>query len=252
MCELFDLKGKVAIVTGASRGLGRGMAIGLARAGANVVVTDILDTKETVDEVKKLGREALGIKVNVTKKSDVEAMVQQTLEKFGMVDILVNNAGILRIEPTEDMKEEDWDKVLAINLKGQFLCAREVGKHMIKQKSGKIINMSSIAGKFGNPQSAAYNASKAGVILLTKTLAIDWGKHNIQVNAICPGAFYTPMTEESFKDENLVQMIKTSVPLGRYGEPEDLVGTVIYLASEASNYVTGHALVVDGGWTAKI
>jgi len=252
MCELFDLKGKVAIVTGASRGLGRGMAIGLARAGANVVVTDILDTKETVDEVKKLGREALGIKVNVTKKSDVEAMVQQTLEKFGMVDILVNNAGILRIEPTEDMKEEDWDKVLAINLKGQFLCAQEVGKHMIKQKSGKIINMSSIAGKFGNPQSAAYNASKAGVILLTKTLAIDWGKHNIQVNAICPGAFYTPMTEESFKDENLVQMIKTSVPLGRYGEPEDLVGTVIYLASEASNYVTGHALVVDGGWTAKI
>ncbi|MEX2738337.1 MAG: SDR family NAD(P)-dependent oxidoreductase [Candidatus Wukongarchaeota archaeon] len=252
MCEMFDLTGKVAIVTGASRGLGRGMAIGLAKAGANVVVTDILDTKETVDEVKKLGREALGIKVNVTKKSDVEAMVQQTLEKFGMVDILVNNAGILRIEPTEDMKEEDWDKVLAINLKGQFLCAREVGKHMIKQKSGKIINMSSIAGKFGNPQSAAYNASKAGVILLTKTLAIDWGKHNIQVNAICPGAFYTPMTEESFKDENLVQMIKTSVPLGRYGEPEDLVGTVIYLASEASNYVTGHALVVDGGWTAKI
>ena len=252
MCEMFDLTGKVAIVTGASRGLGRGMAIGLAKAGANVVVTDILDTKETVDEVKKLGREALGIKVNVTKKSDVEAMVKQTLEKFGRVDILVNNAGILRIEPTEDMKEEDWDKVLAINLKGQFLCAREVGKHMIKQKSGKIINMSSIAGKFGNPQSAAYNASKAGVILLTKTLAIDWGKHNIQVNAICPGAFYTPMTEESFKDENLVQMIKTSVPLGRYGEPEDLVGTVIYLASEASNYVTGHALVVDGGWTAKI
>ncbi len=252
MCELFDLKGKVAIVTGASRGLGRGMAIGLARAGANVVVTDILDTKETVDEVKKLGREALGIKVNVTKKSDVEAMVKQTLEKFGRVDILVNNAGILRIEPTEDMKEEDWDKVLAVNLKGQFLCAQEVGKNMIKQKSGKIINISSIAGKFGNPQSAAYNASKAGVILLTKTLAIDWGKHNIQVNAICPGAFYTPMTEESFKDENLVQMIKTSVPLGRYGEPEDLVGTVIYLASEASNYVTGHALVVDGGWTAKI
>jgi len=252
MCEMFDLTGKVAIVTGASRGLGRGMAIGLAKAGANVVVTDILDTKETVDEVKKLGREALGIKVNVTKKSDVEAMVKQTLEKFGRVDILVNNAGILRIEPTEDMKEEDWDKVLAINLKGQFLCAQEVGKHMIKQKSGKIINMSSIAGKFGNPQSAAYNASKAGVILLTKTLAIDWGKHNIQVNAICPGAFYTPMTEESFKDENLVQMIKTSVPLGRYGEPEDLVGTVIYLASEASNYVTGHALVVDGGWTAKI
>ena len=252
MCKLFDLTGKVAIVTGASRGLGRGMSIGLTKAGANVVVTDVLDTKETVDEIKSLRREALGIKVDVTKKADIKAAVQQTLEKFGKIDILINNAGIFRMEPTEEMKEEDWDKVLAVNLKGQFLCTQEVGKHMIKQKSGKIVNIASIAGKLANPQSAAYNASKAGIILLTKTLAIDWGQHNIQVNAICPGAFYTPMTEESFKDENLVQMIKTSVPLGRYGVPEDLVGTVIYLASEASNYVTGHALVVDGGWTAKI
>ena len=252
MCKLFDLTGKVAIVTGASRGLGRGMAIGLAKVGANVVVTDVLDTKETVEEIKKLGREALGIKVDVTKKSDVEAAVQQTLEKFGKIDILVNNAGILRMEPTEDMKEEDWDKVLAVNLKGQFLCAQEVGKHMIKQKSGKIINIASIAGKFASAESAAYNASKAGVILLTKTLATDWGKHNIQVNAICPGAFLTPMTEDLLKDERFIQMIKMNVPLGKYGEPEDLVGTVIYLASKASNYMTGHALVVDGGWTAKI
>lgn len=252
MCEMFDLTGKVAIVTGASRGLGRGMAIGLAEAGANVVVTDILDIKETVDEVKKLGREALGIKVDVTKKSDVEAMVKQALEKFGRVDILVNNAGIFRMEPTEEVKEEDWDKVLAVNLKGQFLCAQEVGKHMIKQKSGKIINIASVAGKFAFAESAAYNVSKAGVILLTKTLATDWGKHNVKVNAICPGAFHTPMTEDLLKDENFINLIKMRVPLGRAGEPEDLVGTVIYLASKASDYMTGHALVIDGGWTAGL
>jgi len=252
LCDLFDLTGKVALVTGASRGLGRAISTGLAKAGANVVVTDVLDIKETAEEVKKIGREVLKIEVDVTKKSDIKAAVKQTLEKFGKIDILANNAGILRIEPTEDMKEEDWDKVLAINLKGQFLCAQEVGTHMIKQKSGKIINISSIAGKLANPQSAAYNASKAGVILLTKSLSVDWGQHNIQVNAICPGAFLTPMTEDLLKDEGFIQMIKTSVPLGRYGVPEDLVGTVIYLASEASNYVTGHALVIDGGWTAKI
>ena len=252
MSELFDLTGKVAIVTGASRGLGRGMAVGLARAGSNVVVTDILDTKETVDEVKKLGREAVGIKVDVTRKSDVEAMVKQALEKFGRVDILVNNAGIFRMEPTEEVKEEDWDKVLAVNLKGQFLCAQEVGKHMIKQKSGKIINIASVAGKFAFAESAAYNVSKAGVILLTKTLATDWGKHNVNVNAICPGAFHTPMTEDLLKDENFINLIKMRVPLGRAGEPEDLVGTVTYLASKASDYMTGHALVIDGGWTAGL
>ncbi len=252
MSELFDLTGKVAIVTGASRGLGRGMAVGLARAGSNVVVTDILDTKETVDEVKKLGREAVGIKVDVTRKSDVEAMVKQTLEKFGRVDILVNNAGIFRMEPTEEVKEEDWDKVLAVNLKGQFLCAQEVGKHMIEQKSGKIINIASVAGKFASAESVAYNVSKAGVILLTKTLATDWGKHNVNVNAICPGAFHTPMTEDLLKDENFINLIKMRVPLGRAGEPEDLVGTVIYLASKASDYMTGHALVIDGGWTAGL
>ncbi|MDI6655401.1 MAG: glucose 1-dehydrogenase [Candidatus Hydrothermarchaeota archaeon] len=252
MNELFDLTGKVAIVTGASRGLGRAMAVGLAGAGANVVVTDILDVNETVEEIKKLGREAVGIKVDVSKKGDVERMVQQTIEKFGRVDILVNNAGIFRMAPAETMKEEDWDKVIAVNLKGQFLCAQEVGKQMIKQKSGKIINMASVAGKLAFAQSAAYNASKAGIILMTKTLAVEWGKYNIQVNAICPGVFATAMTEDFLKDENFLQMIKTRVPLARYGEPEELVGTVIYLASKASDYMTGHALVIDGGWTAGL
>ncbi len=252
MNELFDLTGKVAIVTGASRGLGRAMAVGLAGAGANVVVTDVLDTSETVEEIKKLGGKAIGIKADVSKKGDVERMVQQTIEKFGRIDILVNNADIFRMAPAEAMKEEDWDKVIAVNLKGQFLCAQEVGKRMIKQKSGKIINMASVAGKLAFAQSAAYNASKAGIILMTKTLAVEWGKYNIQVNAICPGVFATAMTENFLKDKNFLQMIKTRVPLARYGEPEELVGTVIYLASKASDYMTGHALVIDGGWTAGL
>ena len=250
--DLFDLTGKVAIVTGASRGLGEAMAMGLAKAGANVVVTDILDTKETVDEIKKLGRESIGIKVDVSKKEDVKTLVQETMEKFGRIDILVNNAGIFRMVPAETMGEEDWDKVIAVNLKGEFLCAQEVGKQMIKQKSGKIINIASVAGKFAFAQSAAYNASKAGVILLTRTLAVEWGKHNIQVNAICPGVFATAMTEDFLKDGDFLQMIKTRVPLARYGNPEELVGTVVYLASKASDYTTGHAIVVDGGWTAGL
>ena len=248
--ELFDLTGKVAIVTGASRGLGKAYSIGLAKAGANVVAVDISDVSETVDEIKKLGRETIGIKVDVSKKVDVEAMVKQTVEKFSRIDILVNNAGISITGPTETMKEEDWDKVMAVNLKGQFLCVQEVGKHMIEQRSGKIINQSSLTGLVGFPQATAYNSSKGGTILLTKTLALEWAKYNIHVNAICPGSFATPLTEDARKDDGFIQMIKTRVPLARQGEPEELVGTVVYLASKASDYMTGHALVIDGGWTA--
>ncbi len=252
MSELFGLAGKVAIVTGASRGLGRAIAIGLAQAGADVVATDILDVTGTVEEIKKTGRKSIGIKVDVTRKEDVAGMVQQTVNKFGKVDLLINNAGIIRMSPAETMSEEDWDKVIAVNLKGEFLCAQEAAKQMITQRSGKIINIASIAGQHASAQSAAYNASKAGVILMTKTLAVEWAKHNIQVNAICPGVFATAMTDDFLKDENFLQMIKTRVPLARYGKPEELVGAVIYLASKASDYMTGHALVIDGGWTAGL
>lgn len=252
MGDLFDLTGKVAIITGASRGLGKAMAIGLAEAGANMVIADVLDVTETVKEIKNTGREAIGIKVDVSKKKDVAAMVKKTINKFGKIDILVNNAGIFRMSPAEEIKEQDWDKVMAVNLKGQLLCAQEAGKQMIKQKSGKIINLASVAGKFAFAQAAAYNASKAGIILLTKTLAIEWGKHNIQVNAICPGVFATAMTEDFLKDKSFVQMIKAKVPLARYGKPKELIGTAIFLASDASSYLTGHALVVDGGWTAGL
>ena len=250
--DLFDLEGKTAIVTGASRGLGKAMAIGLAKAGADVIVTDVLDTSKVVEEIKELSRESFGLKVDVSNKSDVEAMVNDVKEKFGKIDILVNNAGILRTGNAEVLNKEDWDKVIEVNLTGQFLCAQAVGRQMIKQKSGKIINISSIAGLGGYASSVPYSASKAGVISMTQTMAAEWGKYKINVNAICPGVFATDMTKDYLKDKEFMKNIENNVPLNRYAEPEELVGTVIYLASEASNYVTGHALVVDGGWTAAL
>jgi NAD(P)-dependent dehydrogenase (short-subunit alcohol dehydrogenase family) len=247
-----DLPGKVAIVTGASRGLGKAMAIGLANAGAHIVVCDVLDTKETVDLVQGLGRESIGLKVDVTKPVDISMMVKKTVEKFHTIDVLVNNAGIVKSAPAETMIEDDWKKILNINLTGEFLCAQAVGNQMIKQKQGRIINIASVAGILGSAQSAAYSASKAGVILLTKTLAVEWGKYGINVNAICPGIFLTDMTDSYMKDPGFVQMVKTRIPLGRYAHPEELMGAVVFLASNASTYVTGHMLVVDGGWTAGL
>jgi 2-deoxy-D-gluconate 3-dehydrogenase len=250
--DLFNLEGRTAVVTGASRGLGRSMAIGLAKAGADVVVTDILDTSKTVSEIKKLNRESFGLKVDVSNKSDIEAMVKKIRDKFGNIDILVNNAGILRTGDAEVIDKDDWDKVLQVNLTGQFLCAQAVGREMIKQKTGSIINIASIAGLGGYASSVPYSASKAGVILMTKTLAVEWGKHNVRVNTICPGVFATDMTDSYLKDKQFKDMIKNKVPLGRPAKPDELVGTVVYLASKASDYMTGHALVIDGGWTAGI
>jgi 2-deoxy-D-gluconate 3-dehydrogenase len=250
--DLFDLKAKTAIVTGASRGLGQAMAVGLAKAGASMVAADLLDVSATVDDITRLGRDSLGVKLDVTEPADIKRMVQQTVKKFGRVDILINNAGIVRQAPAESMTEKDWDDVIKVNLKGEFRCAQEVGKQMIKQQTGRIINIASVAGLFGSAGAVAYCASKAGIILMTKTLAVEWAKYNINVNAICPGLFVTTMTDHYLKDPSFQQMIKTRVPLTRPGVPEELVGTVIYLSSRASEYMTGHALVIDGGWTAGL
>jgi len=250
--ELFNLNGKTAIITGAARGLGKSMAIGLAKFGAHVVVTDIIETDETVKEIKKYDDQAFGLHVDISKKSDVEKMIDETVKRFDSIDIFVNNAGILKTANAEDFSEEDWKKVIDVNLNGVFLCAQAAGKQMIKQKFGKIINISSIAGISGYASSAPYSASKAGVISLTKTLAAEWGKHNITVNAICPGVFATDMTADYLKDDQFKQMIKSNVPLGRYAKSDELIGTIIYLSSDASNYVTGHSLIIDGGWVAGL
>jgi len=250
--NLFDLKTKTAIVTGASRGLGQAMAVGLAKAGASVVAADLLDVSVTVDDIRRLGRDSLGVKLDVTKPTDVKRMVQQAVKKFGRIDILVNNAGIVRQAPIESMPLKDWDAVVKVNLYGEFLRAQEVGKQMIKQQTGRIINIASVAGLFGSAGAAAYSASKAGIISLTKTLALEWAKYNINVNAICPGVFVTAMTDAYLQDPGFQQTVKTRIPLARPGVSEELVGTVIYLSSRASEYMTGHALVIDGGWTAGL
>ena len=250
--DLFDLKGRTAVITGASRGLGKAMAIGLAKNGAHVVITDVLDTTDAVEEIKRFDDQAIGLNVDVTNASDVEKMVKKTVDLFGSIDVLVNNAGILKTANAEDFSEEDWKQVIEVNLTGLFLCAKTAGKQMIKQKSGKIINISSIAGLSGYASSAPYSASKAGVISLTKTLAAEWGKHNVIVNAVCPGVFATDMTEDYLKDEQFQNMIQSNVPLGRYAEPEEIIGTIVYLASNASDYMTGHSLVIDGGWVAGL
>jgi len=252
--KIFDLAGKLAIITGGSRGLGKAIALGFAKFGSNVVIADILEeeAKGTVKEIEKLGRKSLFVKTDVSSQKDVDNLVKKTLEKFGKIDILVNNAGIYRATPMESAGEEEWERIMDVNLKGQFLCAKAVGEVMIKQKSGKIVNIASIAGEFAFGQSVAYNSSKAGIILLTKTLAIDWAKHNIQVNAIAPGVFETPMTSGLLKDEGFKGTIKSRVPLGRSGEPNELVGTAVFLASDASSYVTGSVITVDGGWTAGL
>jgi len=250
--QLFDLKGKTAVITGASRGLGKAMAIGLAQAGANIVITDVLDTKKAVKEIKELGRKSFGLDVDITNEEQIDEMVKKTVAKLKKIDIFINNAGVYFPTPMPDMKEEDWDKIINVNLRGSTMCARAVGKHMIKQKTGNIINIASVAGIMAFAQSAAYNESKAALIMLTKTLAAEWAPYNIRVNAICPGVFVTDMTKGLLKDKNFQQMIKSSVPLSRHGIPDELAGAAVYLASDASSYTTGHALVVDGGWTIHL
>lgn len=248
--ELFNLTGKVAIVTGAARGLGRALAKDLSAAGAKVALADILDMSDTLAEIEGAGGETIAVPTDVRRRGQVERLVAETVRKFGTVDILVNNAGINLIAPSLEFSEEDWDLVLDVNLKGMFLCCQAAGRVMIENGGGAIVNIGSINSEYVFPNCAAYNASKAGVLLLTKTLAYEWGPHGVRVNAVCPGFMETPMLEEIQRGrEGLVTQRKGRIPLGRFAAPDDLVGAVVFLASPASSYVTGHALYVDGGWT---
>lgn len=242
------LKGKSALVTGASRGIGRSIALELAQQGANVVVNYAGNEEKAqyvVDELLKLGVKAFKIKADVSVEADVKEMVKQTINEFGSLDILVNNAGITKDNLLMRMKEDEFDQVININLKGVFLCTKAVSRQMMKQKSGKIINVASIVGVSGNPGQANYVAAKAGVIGLTKTTAKELATRNILVNAVAPGFISTDMTDE-LTDEQKESMLSL-VPLAKLGTPENVASVVRFLASKDADYITGQTIHIDGG-----
>jgi len=248
-----DLKNKVVIITGARRGMGRTHALALAKTGAKVVVADISkeDCEKVVKEIEKNRGEAMAIKCDVSKKAEVDKMVQDTVKKWGKVDVLVNNAGICQFKPFLDLTEEDWQKTLDINLKGYFLCAQACAKEMVKQKYGVIVNIASIAmGQVGCGFNtlAHYSASKGGIVAMTETLAQELASYNIRINAVAPGAIETPMVDPLKQDKKTMAATLARIPLHRLGKPEEVSKLVLFLASDESSYMTGATVVVDGGW----
>ncbi|MFN4226695.1 MAG: SDR family NAD(P)-dependent oxidoreductase [Candidatus Ratteibacteria bacterium] len=249
--ELFNLEGEKAIVTGASQGLGREMAIALAEAGADIAVVDINQEKgeKVVEEIKKIGKEGFFVKCDVSKEDEVENMINKVKENFGKIDILVNNAGIVSNYPAEEMELKEWDRILDVDLRAVFICCQKAGKVMIEQKKGVIVNIASMSGIIVNtpqPQSH-YNTAKAGVIMLTKSLAVEWAKYNIRVNAIAPGYMGTEMVQKAFPKYGEKWLFL--IPMGRIGNPEEIKGPIVFLCSKASSYITGSVLVMDGGYT---
>ena len=248
------LDGKVALITGAGSGIGRATALLFAKEGAKVVVADYVPVggQETVRMIKEAGGEAIFVEADVSKASDVERMVKTAVDAYGRIDILYNNAGITRAAPTAETTEEEWDLVLDINLKGVFLGSKYAIPVMLNQGGGVIINTASIAGISGFRGMSAYCASKAAVILLTKTMALEYGRQNIRVNCICPGVIQTAMTKAWNPDETVQQVPPRGQPVKRGGQPEEIARAALYLASDDSSFVTGAALVVDGGLTAGV
>jgi len=247
------LQGQVAIVTGAGQGIGQAIALTLAKEGAAVIVNDIdLElARKVADEIKSRGGQAFPVKADVSKGEEVSKLVGETLDNFQKIDILVNNAGIAKIIPAMELTEAQWDSIMAVNLKGQFLCSQAVARHMITQKRGKIVNIAALSGRVGNPGLAAYGASKGGVLQLTRVLAIEWAKYNININAVSPGVTMTAMVETVSKDKpDFFKGYIDRIPLKRAAKPEDIANAVLFLASSESDDITGHELAVDGGTSA--
>jgi NAD(P)-dependent dehydrogenase (short-subunit alcohol dehydrogenase family) len=250
------LEGKVALITGSSRGIGSGIALKFAEEGADVVVNcrENIERAETLaDNIRSLGGKALTVKADVSKSIDVNGMVEKALDTFGKIDILVNNAGIFIGGGIADLKEEIWDRVMAVNLKGVFLCCQAVGKYMIANKvKGSIINIASISGKLPELNGNAYSPSKAGVISLSALLAVEWAKHGIRVNALSPGPVMTPLQKTIYSTPDLLKARNRGIPMNRHGEPEEIGKAAVFLASGDSSYVTGENLSVDGGSQASM
>jgi len=248
---MMRLQGKVAIVTGSTKGIGRAIAIGYAEEGATVIVCGRSENlaKSLAEELSKKGKKVVALRLDVTSVDSINQVVAQVVKQFGKIDILVNNAGISPIwKRVEETGKDAWDQIIATNLTGAFLCSQAVGKVMIKQKSGKIINMTSVGGKVALPRLVAYCASKAGIISLTQVLAAEWAQHNILVNAIGPSYVETEFTAGLRGNERIYEELKNKNLLKRFAQPEEIVGAAIFLASDESNYITGQTIFVDGGW----
>jgi NAD(P)-dependent dehydrogenase (short-subunit alcohol dehydrogenase family) len=247
----FRLTDGIAVVTGASKGLGYGTALALANAGADIVITSraVERVEPVAEEIRAMGRQALPLALEVCSLDSIEAMVEAALDRFGRIDILINNAGINIPEPALEVSEAHWDRVLDTNLKGLFFCAQQVGRIMVKQGHGKIINVGSQMGFVGGKLRAAYCASKGGVVQLTKALAIEWSPHGVNVNGVAPTFLKTPFTEPMFEDRQFYEEVLGNILFGRVGEVKDVLGAIVFLASPASDLITGHTILVDGGWT---
>jgi len=250
----FDLAGQIALVTGAARGLGRAISLALANAGADVALglRDVRADAGLAAEIERLGRRALPLQMDVASMGQIHSAVDQAAARFGRLDILVNNAGIAPENLAENVTEADFDATLAVNLKGTFFASQAAGRVMIRQKSGRIINMSSQAGFAALPTESVYCMTKAGIAHLTRCLAVEWGVHGITVNAVAPTFIHTPGTESALADPAFrADVVERIAALHRIGEPMDVAGAVVFLASPAASLITGHTMLIDGGWTAR-
>ena len=253
----FNLSNRVAIVTGGGRGIGRAIVLALAREGSNVVIADVISADKVVEEVKAIGRQSLALRIDVTKMDQVQEMVKKAIDIFGRLDILVNNAGVISLHDIVELTEEEWDLIMDVNVKATFLCSKAVVPFMIKQKNGRIINMSSASGREGYAGATHYCASKFAVIGFTQALAKEMAPHNITVNAVCPGIIHTSMwkylsiefgkKDGSTPEEAWEKSVRENIPLGRPQTPEDIANMVAYLASPYADNITGQSMSVDGG-----
>ncbi len=250
----FPLQGKVAIVTGGRRGIGEAIALALAEAGADIAICDrVVDDGEleaVAEEVQRLGRRSLAVRADITQKADVDSMVQRVVDEFGVIDILVNSAAMNIRAPLLELREDGWDRVINTDLKGYYLCSQAVGKRMVEQKRGSIINIASTAAIKAAVEMGAYCIAKAGVVMLTRVLALELAQYNIRVNAIAPYMVKTKFSQPLWGDPETLKQLESEIPLGRLAEPGDIIGSALFLASDASSYITGHTIIVDGGLSA--
>lgn len=251
--ELFTLDGKTALVTGAARGLGREISLGLGQYGASLVLADAVYPQETTEVVKQCGTRCLAVQADISDEGQVQDLTKMAAAEYRQVDILVNNAGVSQLSytATEELPVDEWDRIVEINLKGTFLCCKHIGKTMIGRSGGSIVNIASTAGITGVSRAPAYCVSKSGIILLTKSLALEWARYNIRVNSIAPHYLETDLTRGLRDSEKIHEAIVKQIPLRRFGKASEVVGAVLYLASSASSYTTGTVIPVDGGYLAQ-